>query len=61
MGNHKNLIESLLEEGNVFQRRLGVASLVTKAFVDKKLNAPIIVGGTAVALYTNLSLRNCRC
>jgi len=36
-----------------FKRRLAVASVITKEFIDRGLFAPVIVGGTAVAIYTN--------
>lgn len=34
------------------RRRLSVGSVVTKAFTDSGLNPPILVGGSAVSLYT---------
>jgi len=37
---------------NELNRRLAVCSIVTKVFADRGLFEPVLVGGTAVALYT---------
>jgi len=37
---------------NELNRRLAVCSVVSKAFADRGLFEPVLVGGTAVALYT---------
>lgn len=49
-------IQGLLEKASFirddFKRRLAAASIVTKAFSESGLFVPVIVGGTAVSLYT---------
>lgn len=34
------------------RRRLCVASVITKSFIERGLNPPVLVGGSAVSLYT---------